>query len=143
MDAVAAERQVRDPARWLIFGGVAVIVVSTVALWAWLPEPIAVQWRWSGEPNNSMSKVSYMFLWSGAWALVASYLAWLGVTVDVRRIIVTFVAGVLIAGHITTLENNLGVDGWQQAERLDIGIAVLLAVLGTVAVWCTARLSDD
>ena len=142
MDAVAAEGREQPRVRWLIFGGVSAIVVSTVTLWAWLPEPIAVRWEWSGEPNNSMSKVGYMFLWSGAWGLVASYLAWLGAAVDIRRIIVTFVAGVLVAGHITTLENNLGAETWQQAEPLDIGIAALLVVIGTVAVWATARLSD-
>lgn len=53
--------------------------------------------------------------------------------------IVTLLAGVMIAGHITTLENNLGAESWQQAEPLDIQIALLLVVVGSALVWLTQR----
>lgn len=119
---------------WLVIAGVITIIVSTLALWAWLPEPMAVQWAWSGEPNNSMPKLAYMLLWSGAWGLVASYLVWLGPALDIRRLVTTFAAGVLFAGHVTTLENNVGADSWQAAERLDFAPALVLTILGTALV---------
>lgn len=136
---MAAERKERNPMRWLVIGGAIAVVVSTLASWASLPEPIAVRWEWGGRPNNSMPKLGYMFLWAGAWAFVASSLMWLGTGVDLRRLIITFVAGVLIAGHITTLENNLGTGGWQAAEPLDIPVALLLVVIGTAVVWLAHR----
>ena len=139
VDAVAAEGQERDPMWWLVIGGVIAVVASTVALWAWLPEPIAVRWEWGGEANNSMPRLGYILVWSGAWVLVSSALVSLRAPFDWRRWLVIAIAGVLIAGHITTLENNLGADSWQAAEPLDITSALALVILGSAAVWLVER----
>lgn len=142
MEAVGAKRQQRDRMWWLVLGGVGAIAVSTVALWAWLPEPIAVRWEWGGEPNNSMPKLGYMLLWSAAWALVGSSLVSLRAAFDWRRWLVIAVAGVLIAGHITTLENNLGAELWRTAEPLDAPATIALVLIGTGAVWLVQRTLD-
>lgn len=139
MEAATAEAQERDPIWRLVIGGVIAIVVSTVALWVWMPEPIAVQWEWGGEPNNSMPKLGYMLLWSGAWALVSSALVGLRSPFDWRRWLVIAVAGGLIAGHVTTLENNLGADGWRQAEPLHLPATTVLVVAGIAVVGVAQR----
>lgn len=124
---------------WLVIGGIVAIIVSTVALWAWLPEPIAVQWGWGGQVTNTMPKVGYMLVWSGAWALVSSSLVLLRAPLDWRRWLFIATGGVLVAAHVTILESNFGADTWAAAKSLDIPAATALALIGTGGVWLAQR----
>lgn len=139
MEAAADVTRERDRMWWLVIGGAIAIVASTIALWAWLPEPIASRWEWGGPPNDSFPKVGWMLIWSGAWALASSSLVALRAPLDWRRWLMVVVSGVLLAGHIAMLENNLGAGSWHQAEPLDTATALILVVLCTGIVWLAVR----
>ena len=107
-----------------------------------MPEPIAVQWSTDGRATNTMSKLAWILVWCAAWALLSSALVGLRAPLDWRRALVIVVLGIIAAGFVTTLENNLGAATWRDAEPLELFQAAAIAVAAAAAIWVGDRLLD-
>ena len=133
----------REPVWWLAGLGAILIILTTLAFSSRLPHPMAAQWAWHGPPTRSLSPWAWAAIWSLAWALVTTPLTRMSSHLDWRRWVHVGVAGVLVAGHVTALENNMGAEVWTEAEPLDLGIVVALSAVGALLVWFAARFWEN
>ena len=129
----------RDPMWWLVIGGVAALVLSTVGFAPSLPDPIAVQWSTDGPITNQMPVWGYLAIACGVWVVVSSALIALRAPLDWRRLLVILVSGVLLGAHVMILENNLGATSARQAEPFEPASAIAFVLMGTAAVWLAQR----
>ncbi|GAA4886964.1 hypothetical protein [Saccharopolyspora cebuensis] len=136
-------------ARFLVATGswtllVAVVMVAVpVLLRGRLPDPIAVEWTYSGTPEGSRFLGDYLFgnvLW---WLVIAAVWALLGVRGVIRRRGRSWVAaalgafGVVMLGTVvTTVLANLDAGSFQNAaERAGHGWLLLGAAFAAWAGW--------
>lgn len=139
MNGEASLRSGIDPSWWLAIGGLALIAMSMAITWQSLPSPMAVQWSTDGEITNTMPKLAWAALWSGAWVLVSSGLVALRAPHDWRRVLLIAVLGVLVAGYVTTLVNNFGAASWHEAGSLNLSGAAACAVAASGGIWVVDR----
>lgn len=127
---------------WLVIGGLAALVLSTLGFAPSLPNPIAVQWSTDGPTTNQMSLWVYLAIACAGWVLVSSALVSLRAPLDWRRLLMILVLGVLLGAHVMILENNLGAASAEQAEPFEPASAIAFVLVGTAAVWLAQRALD-
>ena len=100
------------------------IVVAFLVVWSRLPEPLATQWGWAGQPSDSMSRILCMALFVGIWLVVAGREA-LPVRSDEGEAqrpppvtMLFLLAAVLLTATAVILWANLDVTEWTAARRL-------------------------
>jgi len=125
---------------WVIpFLAIAGSVVPLVMYWGRYPDPLAVHWGFSGEPNGTLP------LWLYAAGMTGGMLlAWWGLISGTRAgpnaplaAVVYFIIGLLAAVNTQVVYSNLDAETWEEAGSLDpltfggvLAIGVLAGGLG-------------
>ncbi len=122
---------------------IAVSVVPLVYYGNRYPDPLAVHWGISGEPNGTLP------LWLYAGGLIGGMLlVWYGLITGTRRgpnapltSVVYFILGLLAAINAQVLFFNLDAAGWDEARNLSsatfVGLLLVALVLGWIG-WMLA-----
>lgn len=128
----------------------ALVVIALLPLWLFqdrLPEPMASNWNWRGQPRGAMPQARLALLIA---ALCAAPALITGLLAFRRRAgrgemsgplaVTSFMAGLFAAMSWLTTWTNLDVDAWRQAGPFRPGL-LLLCVLAPFALSaCIARL---
>lgn len=118
-------------------------VYPLAAFWQRYPDPIAVHWGISGDPNGSLP------LWLYAVGMIGGMaLAWLGLVTGTRggpdaplTAVVYFIIGLLAAVNAQILYFNLDVADWHDAESLTpfaVGGLLVVGALAGLLGWLLA-----
>ena len=114
----------RRVARIAAIGIPILIVVAFLVVWSRLPEPLATQWGWAGQPSDSMSRIPCVALFVGIWMVVAGReaLPMRSDEAEAQRnpplTMLFLLAAVLLTASAVILWANLDVTEWTGAKRL-------------------------
>jgi hypothetical protein len=134
--------------RWLTvwvlpFAAIVGSAVLLILYWDRFPDPIAVHWGISGEPDGTLP------LWLYAVAMIGGMLlSWIGLIIGGRGApnapltsSVYFIIGLLAAINFQVVSFNLDATTWEEARDLDVlaFTGVLIVALLAGRAWLVAR----
>lgn len=128
---------------------IVVTVVAPLLVWSRLPDPMASHWSWSGVPDQALPRLAELVLISlvtvaiGLGPLLAARTPM--PRVHARALVATATGGgVLFAAlRVLTVQANLDVTRWQDADPLTVGAGLGVLVAGVVAGAVGAWLAGD